>query len=62
MGEHGVHLPPPNTSGSGPIFAAGVLDTKSPQFKAAISSCRGVLLAAFRLGAPAPATARPSSG
>jgi hypothetical protein len=62
MGEHGVHLPPPNTSGTGPIFAAGVLDTKSAPFRSAVKSCGSGLAAAFRLGAGASASTKPGSG
>jgi hypothetical protein len=61
MGEHGVHLPPPNTSGTGPVFAAGLLDTKSAPFKSAVKSCGNGLAAAFRLGAGASASAKPGS-
>jgi hypothetical protein len=62
MGEHGVKLPAPNTSGTGPIFAAGVLDTKSAAFRAAIKSCGSELAAAFRLGTgAASATAKPGA-
>jgi hypothetical protein len=53
MGEHGVKLAPPNTSGGGSIFDTKGLNTKSPQFVAALSKCRSDLVRAFQLGGPA---------
>src|SRR4029077_2779829 len=47
---NGVNVPPPNTSGSGPIFSTKGIDTTSAQFRNAESKCRGVLTSAFRRG------------
>ncbi|MGH2911128.1 MAG: hypothetical protein ACRDJ3_01485 [Solirubrobacteraceae bacterium] len=52
--QNGVKLPPPNTSGKGPVFSAKGLNTSSPQFKSATTKCRGVLLSAFRARGQAP--------
>jgi predicted RNase H-like HicB family nuclease len=57
MRERGVKLPPPSTSG-GSVFNTKGLDTKSPQFSAALSKCRSGLAAAFRLGGSASLGAR----
>jgi hypothetical protein len=46
MRSHGINLPAPNTSGSGPIFNTGSINTNSAQFRAAESACRTVLRAA----------------
>jgi hypothetical protein len=46
MRQNGVALPPPNTSGNGPIFDTKGIDTTSPQFKAAETKCRSDLYAA----------------
>jgi hypothetical protein len=53
MGEHGVRLPPPNTSGGGSVFDTKRLNTKSPQFVTALSKCRSDLVRAFQLRGPA---------
>ncbi len=50
MREHGINLPAPNTSGSGPVFNTKGLDTTTPQFKAALSTCRSELTTLFRPG------------
>jgi hypothetical protein len=53
--QNGIKLPAPNTSGSGPIFSTKGINTSSPQFRAAATKCRTVLLGAFRrpaAGAP----------
>jgi hypothetical protein len=74
--QNGVNIPPPNTSGRGPIFSTKGLNTTSPQFRAATAKCRGVLLGAFRgisnaargtrgrppVGAPPAASEGSSSG
>ncbi len=57
MKDNGVTIPPPNTSGNGPIFDTRGLNTSSATFKAAESKCRGALPGAFRArpgGAGAP--------
>jgi hypothetical protein len=43
MRGRGVRLPPPNTSGNGPIFDTHGLDTKSAAFKSALSRCSRAL-------------------
>jgi hypothetical protein len=58
MRSHGINLPAPNTSGSGPIFNLGSIQTNSAQFKAAQSACRTVLRAALP-GAGAASSASP---
>ena len=57
MGEHGVKLAPPNVSGGGSVFDTKGLNTKSPQFVAALSKCRSDLVRAFQLGGPASSSA-----
>jgi hypothetical protein len=39
MRKHGVKLPPPNTSGKGPIFGSKGIDTNSPASLAALRLC-----------------------
>jgi len=48
MRENGVQVPPPNTSGTGPVFNTKGLNTTSAQFKAAESKCSVQLQGAFR--------------
>lgn len=48
MRENGVNLPAPNTSGAGPIFNIRGIDTRSPQFTAAMTKCRSDLRAAIQ--------------
>lgn len=50
MRKDGVDLPPPDTSGKGPIFNTKTLNTASPKFKAASAKCRELLVGAFRAG------------
>lgn len=57
MGEHGIKLAPPNTSGVGSVFNTKGLNTKNPQFVAALSKCRSDLVRAFQLGSTASASA-----
>jgi hypothetical protein len=54
--ENGVKVGAPNTSGKGAIFNTTGINTKSAQFKAAETKCRGDLAGAFgaRPGAAAP--------
>ncbi len=52
MGDHGVKLAPPNISGRGSVFNTKGVNTKSPQFTAALSMCRSGLARAFGLGGP----------
>jgi hypothetical protein len=52
--QNGVNLPPPNTSGKGPVFSTKGINTSSPQFKAAEIKCRSTLLGGLRSGTAAP--------
>jgi hypothetical protein len=45
--EHGIKLPAPNTSGTGPVFDTKGVNTKSAQFRVAETKCAGVLRAGF---------------
>jgi hypothetical protein len=45
--EHGIKLPAPNTSGTGPVFDTKGVNTKSDQFRVAETKCAGVLRAGF---------------
>lgn len=45
--RNGVPVPPPNTSGKGPVFDTRGLDTTSPKFRQARQQCRGTLLQAL---------------
>jgi hypothetical protein len=62
MRENGVNLPAPNTSGNGPIFNTGGIDTSGATFKAAEAKCRGDLRGAFGGRGGAPGGAPPSAG
>jgi hypothetical protein len=44
---HGVKVPAPNTSGSGPVFNTKGIDTASQQFKTAEEACSSILRSAF---------------
>lgn len=46
--QNGVPVPPPNTSGKGPLFDTRGLDTASPKFRQARQKCRSTLLTALR--------------
>jgi hypothetical protein len=48
MRAHGVNVPPPNTSGNGPIFSTQGLNTASATFKAAEVKCSGGLRSTLR--------------
>jgi hypothetical protein len=52
MGENGVNLPTPNTSGNGPVFNTKGIDTSSTAFKKAQQKCQGDLNGAFAAGRP----------
>jgi hypothetical protein len=56
MRENGVDIPPPNTSGNGPIFSTKGIDTAGAQFQTAETKCRGDLAGAFRRGPGTGAT------
>jgi hypothetical protein len=49
--QNGVNIPPPNTSGKGPIFNIKGINTASPQFRQARQKCRATLVGALRAGA-----------
>jgi hypothetical protein len=59
MRANGVNLPPPNTSGRGPIFNTGGLDTTSAKFTAAMTKCRPLLRPP---GVPQPGAAGGATG
>jgi hypothetical protein len=40
MRAHGIKLPPPDTTGNGPIFDTRRIDTGSAAFRAAARACR----------------------
>jgi hypothetical protein len=46
--QNGVNVPPPNTSGKGPVFDTKGINTSSPQFRTATAKCRSTLTSAFR--------------
>jgi hypothetical protein len=52
MRENGVNLPPPNTSGTGPVFNTKGINTSSAMFKSAESKCQGDLPGRLQGGAP----------
>jgi hypothetical protein len=54
MRQHGINLPSPNSSGTGPVFSTKGIDTASAKFKAAETKCQSVLRSAF--------TRRPRTG
>src|SRR5206468_1449397 len=43
MRKKGVSLPPPNTTGAGPVFNTTGVNTTTPAFKAAAASCQPLL-------------------
>ncbi|HVR09751.1 MAG TPA: hypothetical protein VMW75_17040 [Thermoanaerobaculia bacterium] len=43
MSQYGVKLPPPNTSGQGPIFDTKGIDTSGRRFRNAETRCAGKL-------------------
>lgn len=47
MRRHGVNLPPPNTTGNGPLFNLAGINTGSPAFQAAAATCRKLLVGAL---------------
>jgi hypothetical protein len=47
MREGGVNLPPPNTTGNGPVFNTKGINTSSASFKAAEQKCQSDLSGAF---------------
>jgi hypothetical protein len=61
MRENGVKLPEPNTSGKGPVFNTGGVDTASSQFKAAERKCSPSLRGAFGGGAATGGGAAPGA-
>ena len=62
MRQNGVNLPPPNTTGNGPLFKTNGIDTNSPKFRAATAKCRLLLPRfGFRGGAAAGDQVQPGS-
>jgi hypothetical protein len=59
MGENGVKVPAPNTSGNGPIFNTKGLDTSSATFRNAEAKCRADLQGAFRASPGGPPSGGP---
>jgi hypothetical protein len=62
--QNGIKVPPPNTSGNGPVFDTKGIDTSSAQFRSVSAKCSSVLAGAFRRpagGAPGPGGA-PAAG
>lgn len=49
--QHGANIPAPSSSGKGPVLSTKGVNTNSPQYRAAVAKCRGVLIAAFRQAA-----------
>lgn len=45
--QNGIKIGEPNTSGKGPTFDTKGINTGSPQFKAAVASCRSTLRSAY---------------
>jgi hypothetical protein len=56
--QNGANIPAPNRSGKGPLFGAKGLNTNTPQYRAALGKCRGVLMSAFRQAARTAASAK----
>ncbi len=61
MGDNGVKVPAPNTSGNGPIFSTKGLNTSSATFRSAEAKCRGDLQGAFRASPGGPPSGPPPS-
>jgi hypothetical protein len=51
MRQHGVNVPPPNTSGKGPVFNTSGLNVASSQFHSAQVACTPALRSAIRAAA-----------
>lgn len=51
--QQGVKISAPNASGNGPTLNLRGVNTNSPQYRAALAKCRGVLISAFRQAARA---------
>jgi hypothetical protein len=62
MREHGVNVPAPNTSGTGPIFNTRGLNTGSAQFRSAEATCRSDLRSSFRAGPAGPTSSSGAVG
>jgi len=41
--KNGYNLPPPNTTGNGPVFNRGQVNSNDPKFKAAATKCQALL-------------------
>jgi len=57
MREAGVNVPPPNTTGNGPVFDTKGINTQSQSFRTALAKCRSILRSSF--APPAGATGAP---
>jgi hypothetical protein len=62
MHENGVNVPPPNTSGKGPIFNDNGLNTTSSKFRAAQTKCSSALRGLFRAHPGGTGGASPTPG
>lgn len=62
MREHGVEVPNPNTTGSGPIFNTSGLNTSSAKFRTAESKCSALLRGAFGRRRPGSGHPPPAGG
>jgi hypothetical protein len=59
MRAHGIPLPPPNTSGKGPVFNASGLNATTPQYRSAAAACRRFLGALLQFRGTKPAGGTP---
>lgn len=57
MRHHGVTLPTPNSSGSGPVFDTRGLNTHGVRFRAAVAQCGSLVRSALRGGFRRPGAA-----
>lgn len=62
MRQHGVNLPAPNTSGTGPVFNTSRLNTTTASFKAADVKCQPDLRGSFRGAGAGPGAGTTSAG
>jgi hypothetical protein len=62
MRSHGVNLPPPNTSGGGPVLDTKGLNTRSAGYRAALAKCGPLLQRAISAGPEAGSALGKSTG
>jgi hypothetical protein len=62
MRSHGVNLPPPNTSGAGPVLDTKGVNTRGAAYKAALAKCARLLQRAISAGPEAGASLGRSTG